>query len=192
MPRQVKLDLRGAPPVSGGTRDHIPAGRYPVKITKMEDTTSKTGKRMWACSFKVSAGESAGSNLSDNFVFVENSGQPSKMGLGKLHHMLLCLGLPVKEAVITLDLDRFTDMELEVDVSDEKFTDSSGNERVSSNIRNYFPARHANGSGGVTSGTPATATISPAPESATIASAVEELSPEEAEDVGGEIEDLFK
>lgn len=191
MPRSVKLDLRGSPPVSGGTRDRIPPGRYRVRVEKIEETTSRSGKKMWTNAVKVSAGEKTGSNLGDNFVLVDNNNQPSKMGLGRLHHFLLCLGLPVKEAVINLDLDNLSGRECEVDVQDEDFTDNSGNSRTSSAIKNYFPIR-ANGSSPAAEASLPVEIPQPASESVETQSESVAGDSSDAEEVAIEIDDLFK
>lgn len=202
MARTVKVDLRGAPPVSGGMRDHIPPGRYRLKVVNVDDGTSKSGKRMFTASYKVAAGENTGANLGDNFVLVDNNNQPSKIGLGRLHHFFLCLGLPVKEAPLSLDLDRLSDLEFEAEINDEKFTDQSGNERISSAVRGYFPARN-NGASEVVEPAPE-APAEPAPEPVAVESATEpepepaaveqttEVETVAAEEVAGEVDDLFK
>jgi hypothetical protein len=185
MPRQVRLDLRGSPPVTGGLRDHVPPGTYRLKVTNVDETTSRSNKRMWVAAFKVANGDHIGSNLGDNFVLEDNNGGPSKMGIGRLHHFLLCLGLPVKEAVVNLDLDRLTDLECEADVVDEHFTDNSGNDRLTSAIRGYRPLRKDNG---VSAAPPAAA----APAQPVAAAPEPEEAAEEATEVAEEIDDLFK
>lgn len=145
---QIKVNFSGAPPVTGGGfRDHIPQGRYRMSVASLEDTTSKSGKRMISGSYKVSYGEHTGANLGDNFVLEDNDKQPSKMGLGKLHHFLLCLGLPVREGPIAFDSERITGLEFEADVVDENYN-SNGEDRVSSNVRRYYPvSKPQNGNG---------------------------------------------
>jgi hypothetical protein len=181
-------------------RDHVPPDRYRIKVLKIDDTTSKTGKRMWTGSYKISAGEHMGANLGDNFVLVDNNNAPSKMGLGRLHQLLLCLGLPVKEAIVNLDLDRLSDLECEVDVVDEHFTDNSGNDRLTSNIRGYFAlAKPANGvvqaaDVPMMTGQPdLPSEPAPAEEAAApVAEEPAEVSAVEAAKVEEEIEDLFR
>lgn len=189
MARTVKLDLRGAPPVTGGMRDHIPPGTYRVKVVNVDDGTSKSGKRMWTASYKVSEGDQYGSNLGDNFVLEDNSGQPSKMGLGRLHHFLLCLGVPAKEAQFNIDLDMLTDRECIVDVQDEEF-ESNGQKRQSSAIKGYKPLKAEAPKAPEQPAAPAPAPepeipTGPGPESISLGS-------ETAEAVEEEIDDLFK
>lgn len=192
MARQVKLDLRGAPPVTGGMRDHITPGEYRIRVVKVEDTTSRSGKRMWTGSYKVSTGEHQGANLGDNFVLVDNSNLPSKMGLGRLHHFLLCLGLPVKEAVINFDLDRLENMECIVEVADGEFTDNSGSKRITSEVRGYRPLPSQNGNSATAQNEPETEMSTPEPEPVETPEPEEEVSTEALAEAESEIEDIFK
>jgi hypothetical protein len=212
MPRTVKLDLRGAPPVAGGMRDHIPPGRYRIKVVQIDDGTSKSGKRMFTASYKVEGGSNHGANLGDNFVLVDNNNAPSKIGLGRLHHFLLCINFPVKEAALSFDLDTLTGRECEVEVADEEFV-SNGTSRITSAIRGYFSGRPAApATNGATNGAaapaaePAAAPVAEAPapvaappvEAAPVAAATEDAAPveevveEEVIAVGAQIDDLFK
>lgn len=194
MPRTVKLDLRGAPPVSGGMRDKIPPGHYRCQVVKIDETTSSTGKRMWTGAYRVVAGEQTGANLGDNFVLVDNSQAPSKLGLGRVHHLLLCLGLNVKEAAFNFDLDMLTGREFEVDVLDGEFTAKDGKRVPTSEIKRYFPV---NGRAVQTNGSSAAVasaeTESSEPEAEATPPATEErLTDEDSEEISLAVDDLFK
>jgi hypothetical protein len=194
MPRVVKLDLRGAPPVTGGMRDKIPAGHYRCQVVKVEDTTSKTGKRMWVGSYRVCAGEQTGANLGDNFVLVDNTGAPSKLGLGRVHHFLLCLGLNVKEAAINFDLDMLNSREFEVDVLDGEFTATDGKKVATSEIKRYSAVQgrgqQVNGGNGAVHTEPE---ASPAAAPVTSETAVAEVEAEDdGEEISLEVDELFK
>lgn len=151
MPRTVTIDLTGVPPVSGGQRDHVAPGRYRLAVINVDDSTSSTGKQMYKCQYKVSAGPEAGSNLGDNWVMVTNDGAPNKIGLGQLHHFLLCLGLNVQQKKFALDLDRLSGREFEAEVADELYTPNNGQPRLTSKIVSYHRLTPENG----TAATPA-------------------------------------
>lgn len=184
MPRNVRLDLRGAPPVTGGFFDHIPPAHYKLTVASIEEVTSSTGKRMWRGTYSVDGGPLDGAKIGDNFVLEDNEGKPSKIGLGRLHFFLLCLALPVAEKSFNLDLDNLTGRGFEADVSDEEYSRKDGSTGVSSKVTKYYLPSQV--SAVATPPRPAEAEV-PADDSPPF-----DAAPAEADALEDETDDLFK
>lgn len=194
MPRTVSLDLRGTPPVTGGFFDRIPPDHYRFSVAQVEEVQSSTGKRMWKLSAKVARGPQAGAMVGDNFVLEDNNGAPSKVGLGRLHFLLLCLDLPVGEKAFKLDLDNLTGREFEADVVDEEYTNKNGATSTSSKISKYYlpgQTKSANGNGTAAPTTPVSADVGGV-ESTPFETEEVAAVPAEIAAVEDEVEDIFK
>lgn len=187
MPREIVVDLRGAPPAQGGGVDHIPPDLYRLKCTRAEQKKSSTDKDMIVASFRVVGGDHNGARLMENFVMQGES----KFGLQRLHAFLLAINLPVKEARFKLDLDLLTDKECMGEVVDNKIPAKDGKpERISSTVNAFLPVPSK--AAAAKNGATAPAAAAPAaeedePESVSVT--VEASGEAEVED---EVEDLFK
>ncbi len=118
MPTVIELDFQGAPPAQGGSQvDHIPVGRYPLRVERVESGTTATGKRRVIVNFKVAAGSSNGSRLRDQFVLPAKP-DDSKFGLQRLNAFFLACGANVGEKKVKIDLDTFIGRNVAADVED--------------------------------------------------------------------------
>lgn len=131
----VTFDFTGAPPEQGGFgSDHVPPGKYLLKIVEAIDKPSKTGKRMFTVNYET-VGPIAGKKLVDRFVL----DQPGSFGFKRLHTMILALGTTVGERSISLDTDQLSGRQCIAQVSDE-MQEANGDypARIVSRIDLYF------------------------------------------------------
>lgn len=118
MSNVIELDFRGAPPAQGGGgTDVVPAGRYPLRVDRVEQSKTNAGRSMIVVHFKVAVGEYAGSRLRDRFV-LPSSPDDSKFGLQRLHAFIVAFGSEIGERKVKLDLDQFVGKVVLADVQD--------------------------------------------------------------------------
>lgn len=158
MTRVVTFDFTDAPPAQGGGSDHIPPGRYLLRVVKVEDGKSQnTNARMVTARHEVIEGPEQGKRLTDQWVI---TGEKSKFARQRLNAFLVNLGLRTQEKAVQVDLDKLEGKLVEALVRDNTIpaTDKYP-ERLTSKVDSYFlhgkPAAAKNGA------TPAAA---PAPE----------------------------
>lgn len=139
MPRIVTFDFTDAPPAQGGgLTDHIPPGKYRLRVTNIEDGTAKSGKRMLTVSFEVASGDFIGKRLVERFVLATDKPGEVPFGLKRLHAFLLSLGLPVQQKSTKLDLDKLVGQTCDADVVDDKIEASEQYpERIVSRINTF-------------------------------------------------------
>lgn len=145
MPRTVVLDFTDAPPAQGGGGfDHVPPGRYAIKLTQISEERAKSSNRkMIVARWEVATGDQTGKSLSDRFV-VEGD---AKFGRQRLHACLLALTLPVAQKKIKIDLDTLSGRSCVALVVDEEIPASENYpSRMGSRIQAYFPIESKNGS----------------------------------------------
>lgn len=197
MPRPVTVDFTGAPPAQGGGRaDHIPPGRYPFRITRVEDTKSRQGNRMWVVTGRVHEQHPTEANkrLLDHLALESASG--SKFGLQRAHAFLVALGSPPGERSVTIDLDNLNNVACYVDVVDEimEATDQY-DARVTSRIVAYHHPSAFAQNGGEKTATPAAApTPAPTPPPAPTAPAepIAIGAPAEVDDIASSVDKFFE
>lgn len=138
MPRVIEIDFSDAPPVqeSGGSTDHIPPGRYLLKVTKVEETRSKEAQnRMFKCDFTVAQGPMEGKRLRDYFT-VEGG---SVFGKQRFHGFLVATDIGVRQAAVRFDLDILNNKMFVGDVQDDQMeANGEFSARTVSKIFGYF------------------------------------------------------
>lgn len=194
MSREVTFDFTGAPPAQGGgTQDHIPPGRYIIRLEEITDGRAKTGKRMVTANFKVAGqmvegkavrGEYEGKRLVDRFVLDTEQ----KFGFQRLHAFLLALKLGVKETTVSVDLDLLINRVCEAQVEDDKIpANDSYAERETSRINAYYAIEQSK------NGTAApTKAAAPKAAAAVVAVVKPEAEAVEVATVAADIDSLFE
>lgn len=135
MARIAAFDFTDAPPAQGGGDDYIPPGDYVFTVAKIEDGSSKAGKRMITVTLTVGAGDHKGSKLTDRFTF-GNPGD-SKFPIQRFHAFLLALGAKISNPKIQVDLDALERRSVRGTVKDETSV-YQGEERTQSRIVAYY------------------------------------------------------
>lgn len=120
MSRVVSFDFTDAPPAQsgGGTSDHVPPGDYLLRVDKIDDGTSKNGKRMITATFRINDGDYIGKKLIERFVLESENGK-TPFGLQRLHAFLLSLNLPVQQKAVKVDLDKLEGLTFSGEVQDD-------------------------------------------------------------------------
>lgn len=167
MSRVIEIDLTGAPPAQGGvTSDHIPEGRYRLRVEDITEGTSQGGKRMITAVFRTFGqpnDELNNKRLIDRFTFPSKE-DDSLFPIQRLHACLLALGLPVEAKKQKIDLDKQIGKTCDADVIDEE-APARGNfpPRVYSKPNAYFPI---DAPAGAKTAAPAQAATPPPPAAA--------------------------
>lgn len=150
MPNIIEVDFREAPPTQGGAQtDHIPPGRYALKVERAESGVSTTKKPMLTFHFKVAQGEYAGKRVRGNFVLPADESD-SKLGLQRFHAFVLAFGAKVGERKFKLDIDQFVGKVIAADVADNTI-EANGRypTRIVSTPEAYYPVGELNKNGSV-------------------------------------------
>lgn len=135
MSRVATFDFTGAPPAQGGGADHIPPGRYVMRLTKIADDKDKNQKRMVVASLEVVQGEETGKRLRENFPI----GVESKFPRQRLNAFFQALGLAVGEKIVKIDLDKLEGKLVEADVRDQIIAATENYpERTGSKVDGFF------------------------------------------------------
>ena len=191
----IELDFTGAAPVSSArAADHVPPGQYRLKLTKLEQTKTRTGKAMLVGSFSVAAGDQLGRRLSENFVMPRAGTDDSLFGLQRFHGLLVALGAKEQNGKVRLKLSSLVGKECVADVDDEVVpaTDAYP-ERLRSRPLSFEPVSSSNSSKAAKAA-PA-AQVEPEPEAEPDAEPEPEPAPVEAavaaDEVTTSLDDLF-
>lgn len=173
MARKVTFDFGGneANFGGGGTSDHVPQGRYVLKIKEFEDTKSRSDRPMWRVTAEIAQGDYIGKRIVEHFVKDQDFAQ------SRLRALLACLANKDVPNRIEVDLDALIGREFVADLVDDqpKPTEQFPNPQLQSKIGRFIAnAQEANGTG------PATPVEQAAPPQAQAAPAPAEAAPEPA------------
>lgn len=126
--RIIELDFEGAPPQQGGgaISDHIPAGRYLLKVHDAFAGRSRgSDKPMVTVEFRVADGEYEGKKMIERYVVPETP-EDSKVGLQRFHALLICLGFKQQKGKKPINLEKVMGRTTTADVDDEEMEASGG------------------------------------------------------------------
>jgi len=136
----IEVDFAGAPPAQGGGSDHIPRGRYVLRIVSADKTKAKSGRDMVAVRFTVDGGQEDGARERDQFV-LPRSKDDSRFGLQRFNAFLEAVGYNIGERKVRLDLDNLVNRLIEADVVDDKYEPENGSPRIISRMDAYYRVR---------------------------------------------------
>lgn len=107
----------------------VPTGVYTVRLTECDETTSKPGNPMLACTLEIVGGEFDGRYLWDNIVLIDSTEW-------KLAQFIRALDLKDKGA---LDTDRIIGTLMKARVKHETYTPEGGEARVTAKVAALLP-----------------------------------------------------
>lgn len=200
MPRPTTVDFTDAPPAQGSLgQDYINPGKYRFANEIVEETASKSGKKMYVATLIVVTPDGQ-KKLIDRFVIDTDPGK-TPFGKQRFHAYLLALGLGVKQQSVAFDLDRLTGLGGIVDVVDEQqAANGEYAARTVSRALAYYPlsaATAAPAAVAAPAAAPAPAAAAPAPVAAPVAPAAAPVAVPVAAaepvvaDVAAAVDDLF-
>ena len=108
MARKQKIDFTGVESFNKPAE-----GTHKAKISKVEETTSSGGNDMFKITFEVTAGESKGCRVVENYPLIDTA-------LWKLKALLQAIGMKA-EGRVQVDLDKMEGKTLEIEVFYEEY-----------------------------------------------------------------------
>ena len=108
MARKKKIDFTGVESFNKPAE-----GTHKVKVTKVEETTSSGGNDMFKVTFEVTAGESKGCRVIENYPLIDTA-------LWKLKSLLQAVGMKA-DGRVQIDLDKLEGKTLEIEVYYEEY-----------------------------------------------------------------------
>lgn len=110
--------------------NRVEPGTYRVIVEDVEQDTARSGNTMINLWFKVQGGEFDGSTIVDRLVLTEKS-------LFRVVGFMQAIGLPTPKKRLSLDINKFVNKVLEIEVEDGE----PYNGRVKSEVRGYTRVR---------------------------------------------------
>lgn len=104
----------------------LPDGKYHIKVSKIEEKTTKNGDEMWAMTLEVLKSEYAGRKLFDNLTF-------SEKGIKRVKLVLSRLGVALLNGLMPKPITAFG-KEAIVDVVTDDYTDNNGNTKKKNTV----------------------------------------------------------
>ena len=108
MARKKKIDFTGVESFNKPAE-----GTHKVKVTKVEEAVSQGGNDMFKVTFEVTAGESKGCKVIENYPLIDTA-------LWKLKSLLQAVGMKA-DGRVQIDLDKLEGKTLEIDVYYEEY-----------------------------------------------------------------------